>query len=76
MFTTYAGNATDLAPWTKGAALNADADLKLSYLAGWGINAYLEDILYRKMLAYRTAPVSIFTGSPEYVQKVLTNLTN
>jgi spermidine synthase len=76
LFSTYAGNAHDLAPWTAGAALNGDGDLRLSYLAGWGINSYLEDILYRKMLIYRTPPVGIFTGSPEYVQKVLMTLTN
>jgi spermidine synthase len=76
LFSTYAGSATDLAPWTAGAAINGDGDLRLSYLAGWGINSYLEDILYRKMLVYRTPPVSIFTGSPEYVQKVLMTLTN
>jgi spermidine synthase len=76
LFSTYAGNAPDLAPWTAGAALNGDGDLRLSYLAGWGINADLEDILYRKILVYRTLPVGIFTGSPEYVQKVLMTLTN
>ncbi len=76
LFSTYAGNAPDLAPWTAGAALNADGDLKLSYLAGWGINAELEDILYRKILLYRTPPASIFTGNPEYVQKIMMSLTN
>jgi len=76
LFSTYAGSASDLSPWVAGAPLNADADLKLSYLAGWGINAELEDVLYRKMLIYRTSPVGIFTGSPEYVQKLLTSLTN
>jgi spermidine synthase len=76
LFSTYAGNAPDLAPWTAGAALNADGDLRLSYLAGWGINSDLEDVLYRKILLYRTLPVGIFKGSPEYVQKVLTTLTN
>jgi spermidine synthase len=76
LFSTYAGSARDLAPWTEGAAINTDGDLRLSYLAGWGINSSLEDILYRKMLVYRTPPVGIFTGSPEYVQKVLMTLTN
>jgi spermidine synthase len=76
LFSTYAGNAPDLAPWTAGAALNADGDLRLSYLAGWGINANLEDVLYRQMLVYRKPPVGIFTGSPERVQKVLMSLTN
>jgi spermidine synthase len=76
LFSTYAGSASDLAPWTAGAALNGDGDLRLSYLAGWGINSDLEDVLYRKILLYRTLPVGIFKGSPEYVQKVLTTLTN
>jgi spermidine synthase len=76
LFATYAGNAPDLSRWTAGAPLNGDGDLRLSYLAGWGINSDLEDILYRKILLYRTAPVGIFTGSPEYVQKVMLTLTN
>jgi spermidine synthase len=76
LFSTYAGNAPDLARWTAGAALNGDGDLKLSYLAGWGINANMEDVLYRQMLVYRRPPVGIFTGSPEYVQKVMMSLTN
>ena len=76
LFATYAGNATDLAPWTAGAALNADGDLRLSYLAGWGINSVLEDVLYRKMLLYRKPPVEIFSGSPEAVQKIMMSLTN
>jgi spermidine synthase len=76
LFSTYAGNAPDLAPWTAGAALNSDGNLRLSYLAGWGINSVLEDPLYRKIVGYRTSPVGIFTGSPAYVQRVLRALTN
>ncbi|MGA3188708.1 MAG: hypothetical protein ABSF22_16505 [Bryobacteraceae bacterium] len=56
--------------------VNDDGDLRLSYLAGWGINSVLEDDLYRKIITYRTLPVAVFIGSPEYVQKVLTSLTN
>ena len=75
-FSTYAGSAPTSHRGPQGAAVNTDGDLRLSYLAGWGINSTLEDILYRQMLAYRTPPVGIFTGSPEYVQKVLMTLTN
>ncbi|MBZ5606098.1 MAG: fused MFS/spermidine synthase [Acidobacteriia bacterium] len=74
MFATYSGSADDLAPWVKGAQINTDDDLRLSYLAGWGINSALEDVLYRKMLNYRRPPVSIFTGSPEHVQALLAEL--
>jgi hypothetical protein len=40
----------------------------LSYLAGWGINSALEDVLYRQMLQYRQRPDGLFTGSPDRIQ--------
>jgi len=65
LFSTYTGQKSDLGAWTKGAQINRDADLRLSYLAGWGINSALEDVFYRQMLHYRRTPVNVFTGSPE-----------
>ncbi len=65
LFATFAGQKSDLGNWTKGAQINRDADLRLSYLAGWGINSALEDVLYRQMLRYRERPDKLFTGSPE-----------
>lgn len=65
LFSVYAGQKSDLGVWTKGADINRDADLRLSYLAGWGINSVLEDVLYRQMLRYRRPPADLFTGSPE-----------
>src|SRR6185437_3859241 len=53
LFSTYAGQRFDVGQWTRGAAINSDSDLRLSYLAGWGINSQLEDALYRAMLRYR-----------------------
>ena len=55
--------------------LNTDQDLRLSYLAGWGINSDLADYLYRQMLRYRRPP-TFFTGSPEHMSAVLDHLTN
>jgi spermidine synthase len=71
LFSSYAGGASDLAPWTAGAALNTDGDLRLSYLAGWGINSNLADNLYRQILNYRKPPTQIFTGSPQLVQSLM-----
>jgi spermidine synthase len=68
LFGTYAGQRADLGKWTKGAQINRDADLRLSYLAGWGINSVLEDVLYRQMLRYREKPEGLFSGSPEKMQ--------
>ncbi len=41
LLATYSGNKSDLAPWIKGAHINHDKDLRLQYLAGWGINSQL-----------------------------------
>jgi spermidine synthase len=71
LFGTYAGQKSDLGEWTKGAAINRDADLRLSYLAGWGINSALEDVLYRQMLQYRRRPDNVFKGSPGRIQALM-----
>ncbi len=69
LFATYAGGARDLGRWTKGAQVNTDADLRLSYLAGMGINSALEDVLYRRILRYRSPSISgVFSGSPQTMQ--------
>jgi spermidine synthase len=65
LFATFSGEARDLKKWTDGAPINTDNDLRLSYLAGWGINANMADGLYRKMLIYRKPPTDIFTGPEE-----------
>lgn len=74
LFSTYSGNRSDLAPWTAGADINRDSNLRLSYVAGWGINAKLNDYLYRRMLSYRHRPDGLFTGSPEKVDRLMSVL--
>ena len=64
LLSTYTGQASDFADWTKGAELNHDSDLRLQYLAGWGINSTLENDIFQQMLAYRKAPDNIISGSP------------
>jgi spermidine synthase len=71
LFSSYTGSGKDLAPYVKDAASNTDGDLKLSYLAGWGINSTLDDYLYRQMLKYRTMPTEVFRGSPEKLQPLM-----
>jgi hypothetical protein len=74
LFSTYAADADDLAPWLKGASINTDGNLRLSYLAGWGINSDLADDLYRKIVGYRQRPVEIFSGSPARLQQFFSEL--
>lgn len=71
LLSTYAGQSSDLAPWLKGAEINRDGDLRLQYLAGWGINSQLEDDIYRQMLSYRRSPLKLFEGSTEHIQSLL-----
>jgi spermidine synthase len=74
LFSTYTGTGSDLRPWTKGALINTDKDLRLSYLAGWGINSDMADHLYRQMLKYRRPPTEVFTGSPELLSPLMAEL--
>jgi spermidine synthase len=68
LFGTFLGGAPGLRSWTQGAAINSDADLRLSYLAGWGINAQMANDHYVAMLAHRDSPGRYFTGSEESLQ--------
>src|SRR5450432_2651878 len=71
LFATYAGRKSDLKAWYGGVELNRDRDLRLQYLGGWGINSRLKDVIYRRMLRFRRPPGTLFTGSPERLQALL-----
>jgi len=64
LLSTFTGQASDFAPWVQGSELNRDLDLRLQYLAGWGINSTIEDDLFQEMIGYRKAPENLFSGSP------------
>ena len=63
LFGTYLGGAEGLHPWTQGAEINSDGDLRLSYLAGLGINAAMANEHYVHMLKYRRNYLGLFEGS-------------
>ena len=65
MYATYAGQQSDLTGWLEGAEINNDRNLRLMYLAGWGINSHLEDPLYKKIIGLRQMPRNIFVGSQQ-----------
>jgi len=71
LLSAYTGNAADLEPWIRGAQINHDGDLRLSYLAGWGINYQIADTLYRTMVQYRHDPTSMLAGSQPLVDAVI-----
>ncbi len=63
LMTTYAGRDDELRPWLKGAQINRDLNMRLQYLAGWGLNYNHADVIYGQMLDYRTLPKDLFRGS-------------
>ncbi|HXT14105.1 MAG TPA: fused MFS/spermidine synthase [Gemmatimonadaceae bacterium] len=65
LFTTYGGQARDLAPWLVDAQINRDVNLRLQYLAGMGLNTYENATIYDEMLHYRRYPENLFTGSDD-----------
>jgi spermidine synthase len=71
LLSTYAGRKSDLDPWIQGAQLNRDRDLRLQYLAGWGINSHLEGELYRQIMSYVHPPSDLFVGSPQLMQSLM-----
>ena len=71
LFATYAGQRSDLSPWYQGAQLNRDKDLRLQYLAGWGINSQLQAELYRDMMSHVRPPTTLFEGSPQQVASLM-----
>ena len=70
LFATYAGNATDLAPWLTDASINRDRNLRLQYLAGLGLNLYKADVIYSEMVTYRKFPETLFVGSDQLKQSL------
>lgn len=70
LLSVYTGQRADLGRWVQGAEINRDRDLRLQYLAGWGINSRMQDTIYRQMLMYRDLSVTPFTGSGPSVQSL------
>jgi spermidine synthase len=70
LLSVYTGQRADLGRWVQGAEINRDRDLRLQYLAGWGINSRMQDTIYRQMLMHRDLSVTPFTGSGPSVQSL------
>lgn len=63
LFSTYAGQASDLTGWTSTAEINTDRNLRLQYLAGMGFNSYIGAQILGEILQYRRFPEQLFVGS-------------
>ena len=65
ILSTYAGRATDLAPWLADAEINRERHLHLQYLAGLAANVDERFLIFQQMLAYRRYPADLFVASAE-----------
>jgi spermidine synthase len=63
LLATYAGRASDLAPWLADAEINRDRNLRLQYLAGMGVNSDRAGRIYDDMLSYLKFPSDLVGGS-------------
>ena len=63
LFANYGGRASELKPYTTGAQINHDRDLRLQYLAGLGLNRNEGDKIYADILQYNKFPEGLFSGS-------------
>jgi len=64
LLSTYGGRAADLGPWLKDAEINRDKNLRLQFLAGFGMNVDERVEIYRGILATRRYPDDLFVGDP------------
>jgi hypothetical protein len=65
LLATYAGRASDLAPWLADAAINRERHLRLQYLAGLAANTDQRYSIFRSILDYRRYPADLFIASAE-----------
>jgi len=65
LMATYAGRASGLAPMLSDAEINRDLNMRLQYVAGWGLNSITSAQVYRKLLSYRQFPQDLLTGTGE-----------
>jgi spermidine synthase len=61
---TFAATGEQLKEWLAGADINRDRNLRLQYLAGWGVNNYEQSGIYADILRHGSFPTEIFHGDP------------
>jgi spermidine synthase len=65
LLSTYAGQASSLKDWSRGAQINTDRNLRLQYLAGLSLNSNMGHRILTSILAHYRFPERTFVGSPE-----------
>ena len=65
LLSTYGGRGAELGPWLADAEINRDSNLRLQFLAGFGMDHDQRVEIYRGILSYRRFPDDMFIGSPD-----------
>jgi spermidine synthase len=70
IFASYAGTGLRLKEWAKGTEhlINRDSNLRLQYVAGMGVNQYIQERILNNILKYYRYPDDMFSGSPEKIE--------
>ncbi len=68
LLSIYAGQATQLTEWSRGAQINTDRNLRLQYLAGMWLNANLRVENLASIRKHYRFPEETFVGSAERVK--------
>jgi spermidine synthase len=68
---TYSADADDMAAWLEGAAVNTDANLRLQYLAGRGLNARRAGDIFAALVGDGPRfPKGLFTGTAPQMEEL------
>jgi spermidine synthase len=67
LLATYAGRASQLQEWMRGAQINTDRNLRLQYLAGMSLNSDQGTAIHTEILRHYEFPRDLFLGSSEHV---------
>jgi hypothetical protein len=70
LLSTYAGSGDSLQPWLESAQINRGRNLRLQYLAGFGLNRYEQALIHREMVAFRVFPEEMFIATPEVIEEL------
>lgn len=74
LVSTFAARGEQMRPWLADAQVNRDKNLRLQYLAGFGLNLYEQASIYAQMIQSRRYPEGLFTGSPETLAQIRARL--
>ena len=74
LLATYAGRASDLAPWLAHAERNRDSNLRLQYVAGLSFNIRQRQPIYDQIMAFCRFPGDLFAASEEIRERLRKSL--